>query len=273
MKPNDILNTTINAGVNKAAGSFSKLFILAILAGAYIALAGAGANMAAFNLLGSPETFGLGKLVSGFIFPIGLMMVMLCGAELFTGNCLMLTSVVDKKIKISAMARNWVIVYIGNLIGGILIAWMVTNGGMLSAGGDMLGAITVKIAAGKVNMPFLACIIMGILCNWLVCLAVWMATGADSTIGKIGSIFFPICLFVVSGFEHSVANMYYIPAGLFAKANASFVELSGVSSDALSNLNWGSFFVDNLLPVTMGNIIGGAVFVGLAYYFAYKKAK
>lgn len=272
MKPNDILNTTIESGVNKANSSFGKLAILGILAGAYIALAGAGANMAAFNLLGSAATFGLGKLVSGVIFPIGLMMVMLCGAELFTGNCLMLTSVVDKKIKISGMLRNWVIVYIANLIGGVLIAWMVTKGGMLNAGDSMLGAMTVKIAVGKVNMSFLVCIIMGILCNWLVCLAVWMATGADSTIGKIGSIFFPICLFVVSGFEHSVANMYYIPAGLFAKANETFVALSGVSSEALSNLNWGSFFVDNLLPVTIGNIIGGAVFVGLAYYLAYKKA-
>jgi len=176
------------------------------------------------------------------------------------------------QLTVKKMLRNWVIVYIGNFIGCAALALMWQHSGLLSSGADMLGAMTVKIAAGKCNLEFLPAFLMGILCNWLVCLGVWMATGAEGFAGKIVGMFFPIWIFVTSGFEHCVANMYYVPAGIFAKVNETYVQLSGVSEAALQNLTWAGFFVNNLIPVTLGNIIGGGVCVGLAYWVAYKKA-
>lgn len=272
LKPNEILDYTIETAVGKAGGSFAKLLILGILAGAFIAFAAEGSNMAAFNLFAEPATYGLGKLAAGGVFGTGLMMVVLCGGELFTGNTLILAAVLDKRVSAGRMLRNWCIVYIGNLIGSLLIAYMMNASGLFTSGADMLGAVTVKIAAYKCSLPFAQAFILGVMCNWLVCLAVWLSYGADTMAGKILGIFFPICLFVTSGFEHSIANMYYIPAGILAKANPVFAELSHVSAQALSELNWSSFFVSNLLPVTLGNIVGGAVFVGMAYWFVYRKA-
>ena len=197
-------------------------------------------------------------------------MVVLGGAELFTGNTTMLAAVVHRRITLSSMLKNWVIVYICNLIGGVLIAFMVSYSGGLGAGDGMLGAMTVRIAAGKVNMDFGPALTSGIMCNWLVCMAVWLSTGAQTTVGKIFAIFFPICLFVTAGFEHCVANMFFIPTGIFAKESEIFVSLSGVGAEALSNLTWAGMFVNNMLPVTIGNIIGGAVCVSMGYYTALK---
>lgn len=272
LKPAEILDYTIETAVAKANGSFFKLLVLGIMAGAFIAFAAEGSNMAAFNLFYKPETYGLGKALAGSIFGTGLMLVVLCGGELFTGNTLILTAVCEKRVKITRMLRNWVIVYIGNLIGSLLIAFMMYKSGLFTSGADVLGAVTIKIAAYKTGLTFTQAFFLGIMCNWLVCLAVWLSYGADTMAGKILGIFFPIWLFITSGFEHSVANMYYIPAGIMAKANASFVELSHVSAEALAQLNWGSFFIDNLIPVTLGNIVGGGIFVGMAYWFVYKKA-
>lgn len=271
MKPNEILEHSIKVGKVKASSKAGRLVVLGILAGAFIALAAVGANTAGSNLLLDVNTFGIGKLVTGFVFTVGLMLVVLAGGELFTGNCLMITSVLDKEIKIKDMLRNWVIVYIANFVGAVLVAFLIYESGALNGG--MVGAITVKIAASKVSLSFVQAFILGIFCNFLVCLAVWIAFGADTTTGKIFGMFFPILLFVTSGFEHSIANMYYIPAGLFAKANEGFVAASGATSEALSNLTWGGFLANNLLPVTIGNIVGGAIFVGMAYWYSYKKAK
>lgn len=273
LKPAEILEATVDSGILKAESSLRRLIIMGMMAGAYIAFAGAAANMASFNLLLGTETYGLGKILSGTIFTGGIIMVTLAGAELFTGNSLMTLAVFEKKISLLKMLRNWIIVYIANFAGSILIAWMVVNTGILSSGADMLGAFTVKVAAGKVSMSFVQCVISGILCNWLVCLAVWCSTGAGSTTGKILSLFFPIWLFVTGGFEHSVANMYFISAGIFASSNESFSELSGASAEALANLDWQGMIVDNLLPVTLGNIIGGAFFVATAYWIALKGGK
>lgn len=268
MKPSQILENSIAIGKSKATSSFSKLVVLGILAGMFIALAAVGANTAGSNLLMNPDTFGSGKLVTGCVFTVGLMLVVLAGGELFTGNCLMITSVLDKKINWLQMLRNWLIVYVSNFIGALLVAFLISQSGLFNAG--LVGAITVKIANSKVALSFVQAFILGIFCNFLVCLAVWIAWGADNTVGKIFGMFFPIMLFVTSGFEHSVANMYYIPAGLFAKTNEALVQLAGVD---VTGLTWENFFVNNLIPVTLGNVVGGAVFVGMAYWYSFKKAK
>lgn len=272
LKPAEILDVTIETGVNKSGGSFAKLFILGFLAGAFIAFAAAASNTAAFNLLMNPDTFGLGKVLAGSVFTAGLIMVVLAGGELFTGNVLILASVLEKKVSLGQMLRNWIIVYIANLIGALAIAFMVCYSGQLSGGDSLLGAFTVKVAASKVGLSFGKAFILGILCNWLVCIAVWISFGASSVGSKIAGMFFPIWLFVTSGFEHSVANMYFIPAGILAKGNEAFTALCGLSAEQLGSLTWSGFFIDNLIPVTLGNIVGGGVFVAAAYWLAFKKA-
>ena len=177
-------------------------------------------------------------------------MVILCGAELFTGNNLMTLALMDKKITIKGMLTNWVIVYIGNLIGSILLAFVLAKSGLYA---DAVLDKAMAVAQAKVGMPFSAALIRGILCNMLVVLACWMQAGAKDMIGKIFAIWFPIMLFVFAGFEHSVANMTYIPLGIFLG----------------SDVSWGQMFVNNLLPVTIGNIIGGAIIVPCVYYYAY----
>lgn len=269
-KPPQMLDICIDTGVAKAESSTLKILVLSVLAGAFIAFAGAGSNMAAFNLLADPGMYGLGRMVAGAVFGAGLIMVVIAGGELFTGNILLVAGVADKRITIVKLLRNWVLVYIGNFIGGVLIAFLCYYGGQFGAGEGVLGAVTVKIAAGKVTMPFMKAFVYGILCNWLVSLGVWMSYSSTEVAGKILAMFFPIWVFVTCGFEHCIANMYYIPAGIFAKAD--FGAISGVSAEALDALTWGGM-VNNLIPVTLGNIVGAAVFVGLAYFVAFRKAK
>ncbi|MDR0885770.1 MAG: formate/nitrite transporter family protein [Clostridiales Family XIII bacterium] len=276
LEPQEILDTCIHKAEVKANGGFVKLFVLSFLAGVFIAFAAEGSNMAAFNLFAEADTYGLGKVLAGSIFGTGLMLVLLAGGELFTGNTLIITAVVDKKVRVLAMLRNWLIVYIGNFVGSIFIAWMMYESGLFSSGAFMLGVVTLKIATYKVGLTYLQAFLLGIMCNWLVCLAVWLCYGAESMVGKIFAIFFPIWLFITSGFEHSVANMYYIPAGILSKANDTIVNLAlehGVTQSAIDALTWKSFFINNLIPVTLGNIVGGGVFVGCAYMLAYKFGK
>lgn len=266
----EILEKVSDSAVPKATSGFWKLFILAILAGAYIAFGAQASAMVSFNLIVDPATFGLGKLVSAAVFPVGLMMVVLCGAELFTGNNLMIAGLLDRKIKISGMLRNWLIVYIGNFIGALLIAALINYSGLLDSGEGLLGAITVRTAISKTSLDFGRAFVLGIMCNWLVCLAVWMATGAQATISKIFSILFCIGLFVLSGFEHSVANMYFIPAGMMAAGNDAYVQLLNLDVSGLTIQN---LLLGNLLPVTLGNIVGGGIFVGVIYWLTGRKLK
>ena len=272
LKPAQTLDACIEVGVGKANSSVPRLIVLGILAGAFIAFAAQGSTMAAFGLLGDPATFGAGKALQGAVFGTGLVMVILAGGELFTGNVLMLTSLAERKISFGGMMRNWIIVYLANFVGAVLIAYLVSVTGQWGSGGDLLGGMTVKIAAGKTSLSFGAAFVLGILCNWLVCTAVWLSFAAESFIGKIFGIFMPIWLFVTSGFEHSIANMYYIPAGIMAKANEAFAAASGAAPDALASLTWSGFFVNNLIPVTLGNIVGGGLFVAMAYWYSFKKA-
>ena len=264
----EILDKVSASGEFKATAPVWKLLLLGILAGAYIAFGAQASQMASFGLVAEASTVGLGKLVSGAVFPVGLMLVVLCGAELFTGNCLMITGLLDRRFSLQAMLRNWLIVYVGNFIGSMLIVLMVNFSGLLETGGGMLGAAVVKTAVSKCGLSFAKAILLGIMCNWMVCLAVWMATGAQNSIGKIFSIWFCIGLFVLSGFEHSVANMYFIPAGMIAAGNESFVQMAGVDT---AGLGVSSFIIKNLLPVTIGNILGGGLFVGCAYWVSNRK--
>jgi formate/nitrite transporter len=272
--PSEITGIMIENAIKKVSMSVRNMLLLGFLGGAFIALASEGSNMAAFNLLAKPETYGLGKALAGSVFGTGLMLVMVAGAELFTGNTMILAGVLDRKVQVGAMLKNWIVVYLGNFIGSVFIAYMMTRTGLYDSGACMLGGMTIKIAAYKVGLTFAQAFLLGIMCNWLVCLAVWMATGAKDITGKLFAIFFPIWLFITSGFEHSVANMYYIPAGILAKANPSWVEAAlslGVTPEKLNHLNWGSFLTGNLLPVTLGNIVGGGILVAGIYWLAYRK--
>lgn len=274
LTPAEICEATVKAGIKKVNLPVINMFILGILAGVYIAFASEGSNMAAFNLFAKPETYGLGKALAGAIFGTGLMLVLVAGAELFTGNTMIIAGVLDKKVTVSAMLKNWVVVYLGNFVGSIFIAYMMVQSGLFSSGANVLGGITIKIAAYKVGLTFTQAFYLGIMCNWLVCLAVWMAAGARDVIGKLMAVFFPIWLFITSGFEHSVANMYYIPAGIMAKNTQAWAEAAtslGVTPEKLAHLNWGTFAVNNLLPVTLGNIVGGGIFVGALYWYTYIK--
>lgn len=266
----EILEKVSDSGIAKAEGKTLRLLIWALLAGAYIAFGAQASQMISFNLLADPDSLGVGRLVSAAVFPVGLMMVVLCGAELFTGNCLMIIGVLDRKIRISGMLRNWVLVYLGNFLGALLVVALMKSTGLWETGSGLLGASVIKTAQAKVQLSFGQAFVRGILCNWLVCLAVWMSTGARETVSKIFAIWFCIGLFVISGFEHSIANMYFIPAGIAAAADSGLAQLAGCD---VSVLTVGNFLVKNLLPVTLGNILGGGLFVGMVYWFTGRKLK
>jgi formate/nitrite transporter len=212
--------------------------------------------------------FGVGftKFVGGAVFSVGLMLVVIAGAELFTGNNLMITSTLTRDITFGIMLERWVLVYVANFIGSIILVFLFYLSGLWKTGDGALGAAAVKIAYGKISLPFVEALVRAIGCNWLVCLAVWMALAARHTIGKIFAIFFPIMAFVAIGFEHSVANMYLIPTGLALNAWENIPLPAGANAMIF---NWGGFLWRNLLPVTIGNIIGGGLFVGMSYWGAY----
>jgi Formate/nitrite family of transporters len=267
----EILEHTINTGLIKTQRKILSVLILSFLGGVYIAFASEGSTMAAYNLLANADTYGLGKVLAGAVFGTGLMLVVLAGAELFTGNSLIIVSVLERKVTVKAMLFNWLLVYIGNFLGSLCIALMMYRSGLFSSSGGLLGGMTIKIASYKTALPFLSAFFLGVMCNWLVCLAIWVSCGAAETAGKALAIFFIICLFVTSGFEHSIANMYYIPAGIFAKQNPQWLAMSQVPADQIANLNWISFIIKNLIPVTLGNIAGGAGMVGGLYWLSRKK--
>jgi formate/nitrite transporter len=252
----------------KCRTPMKKFFVLAILAGAFIAF---GAQLSI--LVGSDATLGFGftKLIAGAVFSVGLMLVVVAGAELFTGDNLIVISALEKKIRWGELAKAWIAVYIGNLVGSVLIALFLYWSGLWSMNGNLVGAAALKIAGAKVGLTFVQGLVRGILCNWLVCLAVWMATASKDIIGKLFAVFFPVMAFVASGFEHSIANMFFIPYGILLKSVPQVVEATGKTVADFANLNWATLWTKNLIPVTIGNVIGGAFFVGFIYWFAYLK--
>jgi len=264
--PSTIAQTVARTvGVKKTTSPWLSVLVLGILAGAYIGFGGLLSSTVTFDMAARLGT-GFAKFMGGSVFSVGLMLVVIAGAELFTGNNLMVTSTLAREISFGTMAKRWVLVYIANFIGSIILALIFYSSGLWKTGGGALGQTAVRIAFAKVNLGFFEALVRGIGCNWLVCLAVWMALAARQTVGKIFAIFFPIMAFVAIGFEHCVANMYFIPAGIFLKAWAG---ISAPEEFNPATLTWGSFAVRNLIPVTIGNIIGGGLFVGLSYWGAY----
>jgi formate/nitrite transporter len=265
LSPKETAEAFDGVSVGKATNATANLFILGIFAGMFIAFGG----FAGQTISHSIENVGLAKFATGAVFPVGLMLVVIAGAELFTGNNLIIIGYMDGKITLSQLLRNWVIVYLGNFVGSIFLAFMVSQSGLFSVSGGLLGATVIKAAIGKASLPFGQAIVRGILCNIIVVLAVWMAIAAKDIASKILAIWFPIMLFVMSGFEHSIANMYFIPAGIFAKSNSAYVEAGNITAESLSKLNVGGL-LSNLIPVTIGNIIGGAIIIGLGYWYIYR---
>lgn len=263
LKPTELCDASIGGGCNKAKLTVLQTVVLGIMAGIFIALGGAASGVASHSIADA----GLAKFVSGAIFPTGLILVVICGAELFTGNALMIVPLMDGKITIKDVIRNWVIVYFSNFIGSVLIAFLVFKAGVFGMSSGKLGGVVIKVASTKASLPFWTAFSSAILCNLLVCLAVWGTAAAKDVVGKIAIAWFPIMAFVVCGFEHCVANMYFLTAGIFAKSNPTFVQASGLSPEKMVN---GAGIINNLIPVTLGNIVGGAVLVGIAYYAAYK---
>ncbi|RPI33240.1 MAG: formate transporter FocA [Chloroflexota bacterium] len=269
-------------GVKKAGLNWLNMLILAILAGAFIAIGaifattvGAGsiavkdaAGAAAFST-GLP--FGVTRLLMGLVFTVGLILVVVGGSELFTGNNLIMMAFASGKVTWQALLRNWGIVYLGNFIGSIATAYIVFLGKQYLFGSGAIGLTALNIGEAKTGFTFVQAIALGIMCNALVCMAVWLCYSARTTTDKILSIIPPIACFVAAGFEHSIANMYFIPVALFIKysGDTKFFEAIGKTPDAFPHLTWGNFFTANLLPVTIGNIIGGALMVGLVYWFVY----
>ncbi len=253
-------------GVRKSEAPTLQLFSLAVLAGAFIALGGMFATTVSTGTSGA-WPFGVSKLLVGFVFCLGLVLVIVGGAELFTGNNLIVMAWASGKVTTQALLRNWGIVYIGNFVGSIGTAILVFWSKQYTFGDGGVGVSALGIASGKVDLDFFQAIALGALCNTLVCLAVWLTFSARSTIDKIAAILFPITAFVAAGFEHSVANMYFIPMGLLIKSfDPQFAASTGIAVDGLT---WGAFLVDNLLPVTIGNIIGGSVFVAAIYWSVF----
>lgn len=261
--PADVAQNYIQIGKSKVNTPTFKLVVLAIMAGLFIAVGGIASTTVAVAV----KPPALGKFLGAVVFPGGLTMVLVAGSELFTGNCLLIVPLLEKAVTFKGVVKNLVLVYIGNLIGSILLAAAVVFSHQVSLFDNGVAASVISTAAAKCSLSFGDALIKGILCNFLVCIAVWISFAAKDITGKIIGVFFPILMFVLCGFEHSVANMYYLFAGLFAKSVPAYaLAAAGVDTGVLTI---GKMLVGNLLPVTIGNIIGGAICVGLPYWYIY----
>lgn len=251
LTPVETLEAIKTASIKKSTSSASRLLILGFLAGLMIAFAALLSTIVSMNLTSDPSTFGLGKLVQGFTFSGGLIMVVLTGSELFTGNSLMIIGLLDDKITWRQLLRNWSLVFVGNFLGALLLALLCYVAGTYSMNGGLVGSTLASISNTKCALTPEKGIILGLLCNILVCLAVYMAFSAKSLTGKLLSCIFPVMFFVACGFEHSIANLFYIPAGFLASGT---IDVLG--------------FLSNIFFVVIGNILGGSIFIASAFYLA-----
>lgn len=265
-----IADININSEIKKSNLPILKMILLGIMAGAFIALGGDASNVASFGV----ENAGLQRVVAGCLFPVGLMMVVFSGSELFTGNCLMIMGALDKKVKARKILINLFVVFFSNLLGALIVDFLIFYSGQLDIGSGAVGAYAIKIAVAKTTITPLKAFISGILCNIFVCMAILMSSIAKEIAGKIFAIFFPIFAFVVCGFEHSIANMFYIPMGILSATNPQYAQMAndlyGITlgqSNNLLSLNG----IDSIIYVTLGNIVGGMLFVGIPFYLAHRK--
>lgn len=250
LTPGEVATATVNVGIKKVGLATKSCILLGILAGIFIGL-GALGNILIGQTMANIDP-GLGRFVGATIFPIGLMLVVICGAELFTGNCLMTLAVMEKKITMGQMFKNWGIVYVTNFIGSVLLVLVVFYSGTLS--GDA-ATKSIAIAETKAGLTVTQAFLRAILCNILVVLAVWMATAGKDVISKIFACWFPVMLFVLCGFEHSIANMFFLPMGIILGAKVTMAQL-----------------ITNLVVVTLGNIVGGAIIIPFVYHNSYLKS-
>ena len=252
--PRQVFHSIAESGAIKIQTNTVKVLLLSFLAGSYIAFGGllaikVGAGIPQIKAANP----GLAAFLFGGVFPVGLMLVVMAGAELFTGNtALLIPALKQKKITYRAIAKNWTLSYFGNFVGSLFVVYFFVSATDLLIQDPWYSA-TIEIAENKVNQGFIPLFLKAVSCNWLVCLALWLTVSSNQVSGKILGIWFPIMTFVTLGFEHSIANMFFIPLGIFQGADVTWME----------------FFIDNLVPVTLGNIVGGAVFVGMIYSYVY----
>lgn len=261
LTPTETIRAIVENGRRVITQSRPRTLVLSLLAGFYIAFGAQLATVVTHDAAAHVGN-GISRLLGGSVFSLGLMLVVVCGAELFTGNSLLASSAIQGAISWGKLVENWVIVLFGNLAGSLFFAWLMFEARLWEAG--PLADHTIQIATVKCTLSFTVALVRGVLCNWLVCLAVFMATAARDISGKILACYMPIMAFVASGFEHSIANMYFIPEGLF---------LANALGRSTPGLTWGNFLLCNILPVTFGNILGGVVFVGFAYWFVHLKER
>ena len=267
--PPEMARRAEEVGAAKLAMDRGRLLALAGLAGAFIALGGVFATVALAGAGGAP--WGVTRVLAGVVFSVGLVLVVVGGAELFTGNNLIVMAWAGGRVGTHALLRNWALVYVGNFAGGLGVALAVYGARLHEAGGGAFGVAALGIAAAKLQPAFGQAVLLGLLGNVLVCLAVWLSYSARSTTDRVLAVVPPIAAFVAAGFEHSVANMYFVPFALLtAQLDPGFVAARGLDAQALS---WGGFLVRNLLPVTLGNILGGAGLVGGVYWFVYLRPR
>jgi len=264
--PKEVAQSVVEANVTRSKLSIPHLLLLGILAGAFIAIGAQGSTMAAHDV----TTLGIGfqRFLTGSVFSVGLMLVINCGAELFTGNVLMWMGVLDRKIAVSAMLRNWFWVLLANLVGAVGYAFLMSQTGLFKYNNNLLGVSALTIAVGKVSLTWTEAFVRAILCNWLVGLAIWMSFASKDIISKCISCYVPVMMFVMSGFEHSIANFYYLPAGWFAKQVPAVVEAANLGAKA-DILTWSNIITHNWIPVLLGNVLGSALFVATFYWFVY----
>jgi formate transporter len=260
-------------GVNKAGMSAMRTFVLAVLAGAFIALGAMFTTVVGAGAAGHMP-FGVARLLAALPFCLGLILVVVAGAELFTGNNLIVMAWADRRVTLSRLLRNWGIVYAGNLVGAVATALLVFASRQYEFGAGTVGVNALAIAQTKSSLGFGQAIALGMLCNALVCLAIWLTYSARTVADKVLAIIFPITAFVAAGFEHSVANMYFLPMGLLLhdRASAHFWHATGKAATAYPDVTWSHALLSNLVPVTIGNVVGGSVMVGLVYWLVYARS-
>jgi formate/nitrite transporter len=257
LTPSETVEAIVSGGRRVLAQSLGRTFVLSLLAGFYISF-GAQLSTVVTSDAAAHLGSGVSRLLGGSVFSVGLVMVVLCGAELFTGNSLLASSVLHGQIPVGKMLENWGVVLVGNLLGSLFLAWLLFETRLWESGA--VGDQAVRTAVAKCSQPWWVAFVRGVLCNWLVCLAVFMATAARDVTGKVLACYVPIMVFVASGFEHSVANMYFIPEGIL---------VAGATARPEPFLTWWNFVAANLVPVTLGNVVGGVVFVASAYWYIH----